>query len=133
MSDAGSDRPRGLSIALWQEREILEDLKNILPQRAALQKMWERGALNALEKVISDLRTAELDRAVRASMLAREWGADEEATLVELIEKAPTGPWALIFSLHLTTLRMLVYDVGELDDAGWVTKGLSSTLFEFLH
>jgi hypothetical protein len=62
------------------------------------------------------LRSAGLARSVEAASVAREWGAPENATLRELVEKAPDGPWADIFTAHLAALTEYTDQIRELRD-----------------
>lgn len=109
-----------LSAALWRERELLDLLVFKLEEEqlllAAGKARWLQFATREVEQVMDKLRTASLARTVEVSKVAAEWGADENATLRELVAHAPEGPWAELFTAHLNALTELTTQITELRD-----------------
>jgi transposase len=109
-----------LSAALWRERELLDLLVFKLEEEqlllAAGKARWLQFATREVEQVMDKLRTASLARTLEVGSVAREWGADENATLRELVAHAPEGPWAELFSAHLAALTELTTQIAELRD-----------------
>lgn len=109
-----------LSASLWRERELLDLLVFKLEEEqlllAAGKSRWLQYATREVEQVMDRLRTAGLSRSVEVSAVAREWGADENSTLREMVEHAPEGPWAELFSAHLQAMAELTSQIRELRD-----------------
>lgn len=109
-----------LSASLWRERELLDLLAFKLEEEQFLlttgKSRWLQYATREVEQVMERLRSAGLARSVEAASVAREWGAPEDATLRELVETAPDGPWADIFSAHLAALTEYTDQIRELRD-----------------
>lgn len=109
-----------LSAALWRERELLDLLVFKLEEEqlllAAGKARWLQFATREVEQVMDRLRTASLARTVEVSALASEWGTDENATLRELVEHAPEGAWAELFTAHLSAMSELTAQISELRD-----------------
>lgn len=109
-----------LSAALWRERELLDLLVFKLEEEqlllAAGKARWLQYATREVEQVMDRLRTASLARTVEVSGVAAEWGVDENATLRQLVEHAPEGPWAELFAAHLTAMSELTAQITELRD-----------------
>lgn len=109
-----------VSAVLWHERELLELLVFKLDTEQLLLTAGRTRSLphitGELGQVIRRLRTAELDRAVKVSLLALEWAADENVTLGGLACGAPDGPWGEILAAHLKAMMELtgrIHTLGE--------------------
>jgi hypothetical protein len=109
-----------LSALLWRERELLELLTFKLEEEQLLltagKTKWLPHATREVEQVMDRLREAGLGRSIAVSALAREWGADENATLRELVAHAPLGPWSDIFTAHLHAMTDLAGQIKQLRD-----------------
>lgn len=109
-----------LSASLWRERELLDLLVFKLEEEqlllAAGKTRWLQYATREVEQVMERLRTAGLARSVEVGAVAREWGADENVTLRELVENAPEGPWADLFTAHLQAMSELTTQIKQLRD-----------------
>jgi flagellar biosynthesis/type III secretory pathway chaperone len=109
-----------LSAMLWHERELLELLVFKLEEEQLLltagKSRWLQHATREVEQVLDRLRDAGLARTVEVALLAREWGTAEGATLRELTDLAPEGPWGEIFKGHLQALTQLTLQIRELRD-----------------
>lgn len=109
-----------LSASLWRERELLDLLVFKLEEEqlllAAGKSRWLQYATREVEQVMERLRAAGLARAVEVSAVAGEWGAQPGATLRELVEHAPEGPWGELFSAHLQAMAELTSQIKELRD-----------------
>jgi hypothetical protein len=110
-----------LSAMLWRERELLELLTFKLEEEQLLlmsgKTRWLQHATREVEQVLERVREAGLGRSVEVAALAKEWGTDENAALRELIAHAPAGPWAEIFTSHLTAMSSLAAQIKELRDS----------------
>lgn len=117
MSDVGANE---LSAMLWRERELLELLTFKLEEEQLIlmsgKTRWLQHATREVEQVLGLVREAGLGRSVEVAAVAREWGTDENAALRELIAEAPSGPWAEIFSSHLTSMASLTAQIRDLRD-----------------
>jgi hypothetical protein len=109
-----------LSACLWRERELLDLLAFKLEEEQFLltagKSRWLQYATREVEQVMERLRAAGLARSVEAAAVARDWGAPENATLRELVDRAPDGPWAEIFTAHLTALTEFTEQIRDLRD-----------------
>jgi hypothetical protein len=110
-----------LSALLWRERELLELLVFKLEEEQLLlmtagKARWLQFATREVEQVMERVREAGLTRTVEVSKLAIEWGADENATLRELVDNAPADTWAEIFRAHLQGMTALTNEIKELRD-----------------
>ena len=109
-----------LSASLWRERELLDLLVFKLEEEqlllAAGKSRWLQYATREVEQVMERLRTAALARSVEVSAVTREWGAHPSATLRELVEHAPEGPWADLFTAHLQAMTELTTQIKHLRD-----------------
>ncbi len=116
-----STEANDLSAMLWHERKKLGCLASILAEERTQLKA---GAVLSLEhtarktaRTVEELRTMGLARALRVSALAREWNMNEDATLRELADHAPSGPWNWIFAAHLLAMTDLAQCIEERQDA----------------
>jgi flagellar biosynthesis/type III secretory pathway chaperone len=109
-----------LSAVLWRERELLELLTFKLEEEQLLltagKSRWIEHATREVEQVLDRLRTAGLERTVEVAVVAEEWGTSSEAPLRELVDHAPEGPWADIFSSHLRAMTELTRQIKQLRD-----------------
>lgn len=109
-----------LSACLWRERELLDLLAFKLEEEQFLltsgRSRWLQYATREVEQVMERLRDTELARTIETSIVAAEWGADENGTLRELVSHAPAGPWADIFEAHLAALTEQTSQIKELRD-----------------
>ena len=109
-----------LSAALWRERELLDLLVFKLEEEQFIlssgKTRWLQFATREVEQVMERLRQAGLARTVEASIVASEWGAEDDVTLRELVALAPNGPWADIFTAHLAAMTELTNEIRELRD-----------------
>jgi hypothetical protein len=109
-----------LSACLWRERELLDLLAFKLEEEQFLlttgKSRWLQYATREVEQVMERLRAAGLARSVEAAIVAEEWGAPHNATLRQLVDTAPDGPWAEIFIAHLTALTEYTEQIRALRD-----------------
>ena len=109
-----------LSASLWRERELLDLLVFKLEEEQFIlssgKTRWLQFATREVEQVMERLRQAGLARTVEASIVASEWGAEDDVTLRELVALAPSGPWADIFTAHLSAMTELTNEIRELRD-----------------
>lgn len=109
-----------LSACLWRERELLDLLAFKLEEEQLLlttgKSRWLQYATREVEQVMERLRSAGLARSVEAAVVAEEWGAPQNATLRELVDSAPDGPWADIFTAHLAALTEYTEQIRDLRD-----------------
>ncbi|CAN5222606.1 flagellar protein FlgN [Frigoribacterium sp. UYMn621] len=109
-----------LSACLWRERELLDLLAFKLEEEQFLlttgKSRWLQYATREVEQVMERLRAAGLARSVEAAVVAGEWGAPQNATLRELVDTAPDGPWADIFTAHLNALTEYTEQIRDLRD-----------------
>jgi len=113
-------RAHDLSAMLWRERELLELLVFKLEEEQLLltagKSRWLQHATREVEQVLERVREAGLARTVEVASLAAEWGCPEQATLREVLEQAPAGPWGEIFGGHLRAMTDLAAQIKELRD-----------------
>ncbi|QYF74650.1 flagellar protein FlgN [Cryobacterium sp. PAMC25264] len=109
-----------LSALLWRERELLELLVFKLDEEQLLlsagRSRWVQHATREVEQVLELVREAGLGRSVEVAAVAVEWGTPQDATLRELVEQAPPGPWSDIFSAHLAAMTDLIGQIRNLRD-----------------
>lgn len=112
--------PNELSVQLWRERELLELLLFKLEEQelllAAGRSRWIQHASREVEQVLERLRTTGIARTVDAAAVAEQWGLPESATLRQLIDAAPEGPWREVFTDHLHALTQLTSEISHLKD-----------------
>ena len=110
-----------LSALLWRERELLELLLFKLEEEQLLlqdgKSRWLQHATREVEQVLSLVREAGLGRSVEVAALATQWGTTDDATLRELADSAPEGPWGEIFSAHLKAMGDLASQIKALRDS----------------
>ena len=110
-----------LSALLWREREMLELLMFKLEEEQLLlgagRTRWLPFATREVEQVLERLRGSALERSVAVSDVSREWGTAEDATLKEIITKAPSEAWRETFTSHLQALNELAKGIAALRDS----------------
>jgi len=110
-----------LSALLWREREMLELLTFKLEEEQLLltagKSKWLHHATLEVEQTLDRVRSAGLARALEVSAVAREWGLQGDATLRELAQAAPDGPWEDILMSHLKAMTEQTERIRELRDA----------------
>lgn len=110
-----------LSSLLWKERELLDVLTYKLETEQLLltagKTRWIQYATAEVEAVIEQLRLAGLARAVAVSALGVQWGTPENASLSEIAEGAPAGPWGDIMKAHLAAMVAQTRVIRALRDA----------------
>jgi len=109
-----------LSNLLWRERELLELLVFKLEEEQLLltagKSRWLPQATREVEAVLARIRLAGVERTIEASAVAIEWGLPEDATLRQLVERAPSDVWRDILQSHLTALSSLTAQIAEVRD-----------------
>ncbi|TFB46787.1 flagellar protein FlgN [Cryobacterium tagatosivorans] len=109
-----------LSALLWRERELLDLLVFKLEEEQLLlqggKARWLQHATREVEQVLGLVREAGLGRSVEVAALGLDWGTGDDATLRELVARAPDGPWADIFAAHLSAMTVLTTQIKELRD-----------------
>jgi hypothetical protein len=94
---------REVSDILWRERRLLEILEFKLEEERLLaeagHRRWLHRATREVALVRSELRRAELERAVVVARAADDLGLDHAPRLRDLAAAAPE-PWAGIFERH---------------------------------
>lgn len=109
-----------LSTLLWHERELLDLLVFKLEEEQLLltsgRSKWLPQATREVEAVLTRIRAAGMERTVEAARLAAEWGAPDDATLRQLIERAPSPVWRDILQSHLTALGALTAQIADVRD-----------------
>jgi hypothetical protein len=109
-----------LSNLLWRERELLELLVFKLEEEQLLltagKSRWLPQATREVEAVLARIRLSGVERTVEASAVAIEWGLPEDATLRQLVERAPSDTWRDILQAHLTALSSLTAQIAEVRD-----------------
>lgn len=109
-----------LSTLLWREREMLDLLVFKLEEEhlllAAGRTKWIPFATKEVEQVLERLRESELQRTVESAAVAHAWGLDDEATLRELAEAAPTPAWREILTSHLEALTEQAHEIARVRD-----------------
>jgi phosphoenolpyruvate-protein kinase (PTS system EI component) len=93
----------GLSAVLWRERDILENLLFRLDVQQMLlmsgRDVWLVRASTEIEEALEQVRSIELERAVRFDQAARELGVDLSPSLTELADAAEE-PWKGLLNEH---------------------------------
>lgn len=110
-----------LSSLLWKERELLDVLTYKLETEQLLltsgKTRWLQYATGEVEAVIEQLRMAGLARAVAVASVGHLWGVEENASLSEIAEAAPAGPWGDIMKAHLAAMFVQTRVIRALRDS----------------
>ena len=108
-----------LSEVLWHERNLLELLLFKLEEEQLLltsgRTRWLAHATREVETVLSQIRDAELGRAVEAASVAAELGLAEGASLADLADRAPE-PWSDLLRAHREAFASLTTQISQLAD-----------------
>lgn len=92
-----------VSTILWRERQLLELLLFKLEEEQLLlsagRARWLARAANEVETVLSEIKTAELARAMEVDAVAADLGLPPNPSLQALADAAPE-PWGAILSDH---------------------------------
>lgn len=121
-----------LSATIWHQRQMLELLLFKLTEEQLLltsgRTAWLSKATREVEQVVTRLYEVELLRDVQAAQVAAEWGAEESATLRDLIPHAP-APWDEVLAAHLEALTQLTTEIRAVRDtnATFLREGLRAT------
>lgn len=97
-----------LSVALWQDREVLTELVRILESRD--------GDTEDVGTLLDRLRQQGLARAIAVSSVSRCWNLEETELLHRLTAQEVPEPWLYILSAHQEALAALVHRVSVLSD-----------------
>ena len=95
-----------LSGLLWREREVLDQLLQLLRDGADLADAGTDGLLHSISSL-------ELHRAITAREVAVELGLDGEPTLRQLVERSD-AEWANVLAAHGRALTTLFGEVRSL-------------------
>ena len=110
-----------LSSLLWKERELLDVLTYKLETEQLLltsgKTRWIQYATAEVESVVEQLREAGLSCAVAASSVAEQWGLPENASLGQIAQAAPAGPWGDIMKAHLAAMNIQTRAIRALRDS----------------
>ena len=114
------DQLNDVSNVLWRERQLLEMLVFKLEEEqlvlASGRTRWLPHATREVEAILEQIRSLELDRAVRVQSLAQELGASTDTSLRELSATAP-APWDMIFVEHRNALLALAHEIDSVAQA----------------
>ncbi|MGO4296676.1 flagellar protein FlgN [Glutamicibacter sp. MCAF14] len=114
-------RVNELSGLLFEERETLELLRFKLEELNLLlvagKAEWVARATSEIEKVLERVHHVGLKRALVARQVASDWDISPGATLSELAEHAPDGPWGEILTSHLGALREITAVIATVRDS----------------
>ena len=103
-----------LSSALWLQREALQVMLYRLICKQLLLKAgagrWQVAADDDVRAAFERLQDGEVLRAAEADELAHTLGLDADASLSELVERAPE-PWHTVLADHRDAIRLLVYEI----------------------
>ncbi len=110
-----------LSAALWREREALDALVYALEVEHLLLAAGRTNRIDRattdVDKALAAVRHAGVARSAAVAAVADEWVAPADATLRQLIEHSPDGPWREILGEHLSALSALAEQIAALRDA----------------
>ena len=108
-----------LSSVLWRSRELLELLLFKLEEEQLIltsgRTQWLGHATREVESVLDQIRLAELGRSVEADAAARDLGAPDDASLLELARHAP-APWDELLVEHHRAFVSLTDQISGLAD-----------------
>ncbi len=120
-----------LSLVLWRERELLDELLYRLEVEQLLlasgRTAWLMRAAREVEATLQNLRETEVLRAVAADAAAEQVGLRPNPSLRELAESSPE-PWQTILNEHRDAFATSTQKVMELADANrdLITSGYRS-------
>jgi hypothetical protein len=106
-----------VSSILWRERQLLELLLFKLEEEqlllAAGRTRWLSHATREVDRVLAQIKQAEMARSMEVEAVAGELGVAPGPTLGRLIEVAPE-PWAAILADHREAFLTLTQEVTAL-------------------
>ncbi|MGO4384468.1 flagellar protein FlgN [Specibacter sp. RAF43] len=118
--------PEELTTLLWRERELLDLLVFKLEEEHLIltsgKSRWLDHATREVEHVLSRLRATSLERTALASSVSVDWGLADDASLLEMADGAPDGPWQEILESHQQAMSAQVEQI----------RGLRDTNLQFL-
>jgi hypothetical protein len=110
-----------LSALLWRERELLDLLTFKLTEEQLLltggHARWLAHATAEVESTVNRLREAGLAREVQSSIVAQEWGIEGHASLGQIADAAPAGPWGDLLRAHMTAMATQAAQIQTLRDS----------------
>jgi hypothetical protein len=105
-----------LSAVLWRERQLLELLLFKLEEEQLVlssgRTRWLGHATREVERVLEQIRTAELGRSVEADATARELGLEPGSGLLALSTAAPE-PWDDLLASHRQAFVQLTAQIQD--------------------
>lgn len=114
------DAMERLSLVLWRERELLEQLHFKLEVEqlvlASGRTRWLANAARDIDTVLSTIRETEVLRAVAADEAAAAIGMSSNPSLAALAEAADE-PWGQILAEHRSAFVAVTADIGALADS----------------
>lgn len=125
--------PEDLSSLLWRERELLDLLVFKLEEEHLIltsgKTRWLEHATREVAHVVERLRAASLERTAVAASVALTWDLSDDASLTELSDGAPAGPWQEILADHHRSMMVIVDQIRSLRDSNlqFLQAGLRST------
>ncbi|MDT0188096.1 flagellar export chaperone FlgN [Microbacterium sp. ARD31] len=109
-----------LSLVLWRERELLEELHYRLEVEqlvlASGRSRWLAHATRDIDTLLVTIRETEMLRAVAADEAAAASGMSSNPSLASLAEAAGE-PWTTILTEHREAFVSLTNDIGTLADS----------------
>ncbi len=120
-----------LSVILWRERELLEELLFHLEVEqlvlASGRTRWLMKAAKDVEAVLDDMRKTEVLRSVAADEAAAQMGLSPDSSLHDLID-ASVEPWRSILEDHREALTTMTREIVALADSNrdLITHGYRS-------
>ena len=120
MNDTGNAAMEKLSLVLWRERELLEELHYRLEVEqlvlASGRSRWLAHATRDIDALLATVRETEMLRAVAADEAAAASGMSSNPSLAALAEAADE-PWTTIFTEHREAFVSLTNDITTLADS----------------
>jgi hypothetical protein len=114
------DAMERLSLVLWRERELLEQLHFKLEVEqlvlASGRTRWLANAARDIDTVLATIRETEVLRAVAADEAAASIGMSSNPSLAALAEAADE-PWGQILAEHRQAFVAVTADIGALADS----------------
>ena len=109
-----------LSLVLWRERELLEDLNFRLEVEqlvlASGRTRWLANAARDIDVLLTTIRETEVLRAVAADEAAAAVGMADNPSLAALADAA-AEPWSTILTEHRQAFVALTADIATLADS----------------
>ncbi|WP_241005279.1 flagellar export chaperone FlgN [Nocardioides sp. zg-1228] len=109
-----------LSLVLWRERELLEELHYRLEVEqlvlASGRSRWLAHATRDIDGLLATIRETEVLRAVAADAAAAAFGMEANLSLASLAEAADE-PWRTILTEHREAFVQLTHEITRLADS----------------